>query len=298
VSPLVRAANNQIARAVLRVAAGGVHTGDAIILRERVDRRTETSKVYQLSDGKRLHVIHGKPLHYREGGVGDWLDIDTTWQSSKRVGFDWEMTKGPYKVWAANKLTNKAAILVERKGSNFELRLGDSIQKIDREGAVTSVVAVPRNASISRAEGSKLVIDLGDGRKVALIANNHRIQTEVVAPDVVLAEDERLDVPIVQAGISAQADTYYGSTSDGYIYGDSSSYATARSTSTACSDSTTNPRTGQIKYGSDYWVYRGLLDFDTSGISGAVESAALYVCADDDESTANFVLLVAQYVWT
>lgn len=95
-------------------------------------------------------------------------------------------------------------------------------------------------------------------------------------------------------------DTIY-CTDDGRISGtNAGSYATARSTSTSCSDAATTENVGQFASGPVYTVYRLFFGFDTSSIpAGAtITGATLYLCADSDSSTTDFDIKVYRYAWS
>ena len=100
----------------------------------------------------------------------------------------------------------------------------------------------------------------------------------------------------------ATTDTIYASTSDGYIWGDSTTYSTARSTSADCNDTWSEASIGQ-RYNTSNWHYyvrRTYLSFDTSGIpdDATVSSATLYVKAKEDNSSTDFEVKVYRYAWS
>lgn len=92
---------------------------------------------------------------------------------------------------------------------------------------------------------------------------------------------------------------YYGETADGYIYGRSATYSVARSTSYGCYSADAVAYIGQNFVASEYIIYRGYLSFDTSAIpdDATVTAATLYVCADADESTTDFLVRCYRYAW-
>jgi hypothetical protein len=93
--------------------------------------------------------------------------------------------------------------------------------------------------------------------------------------------------------------TYYSEAADGHILGQSATYATARSTSTASDDTSTVNSVGQNFGGGQYFVFRGFLSFDTSAIpdDATVDSATLGVCADADSSVTDFNVQIYRYAW-
>lgn len=95
--------------------------------------------------------------------------------------------------------------------------------------------------------------------------------------------------------------TIYSEADDGYIFGSSGTYATARSTASSSDDTDTKSQVGQLFVGGAiYRVYRSFMAFDTSTLpAGAtVTGATLYVCAGDDSSTTDFNVQVYRYEWS
>jgi len=84
----------------------------------------------------------------------------------------------------------------------------------------------------------------------------------------------------------------------GFITGQSTTYATARSTSTACS--TTACNFGQRKLGSTYYCYRAFAIFDTSSLPDGITltGAKLWFSVSTDGSTTDFDIEVLACTWT
>jgi hypothetical protein len=91
-------------------------------------------------------------------------------------------------------------------------------------------------------------------------------------------------------------DVYYGETTDGHTYGYSNDYATAHSNCYGYADSTATIAVGQA---SNFTVWRGHLEFDTSGIDDAkyVIQANLYLKLSVDSSTTDFTVRVHDFDW-
>jgi len=91
-----------------------------------------------------------------------------------------------------------------------------------------------------------------------------------------------------------------GSTVDGYVYGGSSTYSTAHSTSTAYDVTDTIASVGQYRSGSTRYIYRGFLKFDTSSIpdNATITSVTLTLTAKDDGSTTNFDVVIKKANWS
>jgi len=102
--------------------------------------------------------------------------------------------------------------------------------------------------------------------------------------------------------VRVDPDTYYGATTDGHIFGagfDWDQYPTARLTSFAFDVSGNCFQVGQeFIGGEEFYVWRGFLEFDTSGIDDAhtVTQANLYLTAMGGES--GFTIRVHKYAWT
>jgi hypothetical protein len=97
---------------------------------------------------------------------------------------------------------------------------------------------------------------------------------------------------------AAGTTNYLGETVDGRIAGLNASYATARLNDTSSSSTDTYERIGQ-SYSTNYLVNRGFLSFDTSGIAddATITAATLYVCAQSDSSTTDFLVQAYQCGW-
>lgn len=148
----------------------------------------------------------------------------------------------------------------------------------------------PRELRELRWRGGK-VFDLGDGRR------EYRCYSK---PQHVKVKGQWLEPVEAQAlGIMLAAADYLGESADGYIYGADSVYANARAESDGGGVAGTADYVGQQKDGSTYTCYRGFLSFDTSGVDDYldVEAATLYVCADADGSTTDFLVQVYRYAW-
>ena len=68
---------------------------------ELTDQRTRTSKTYSLGEtpeGNQRYALEASigSIHYREGG--QWLEIDSAIVESQKVGWDWEVEKGHWKL--------------------------------------------------------------------------------------------------------------------------------------------------------------------------------------------------------
>ncbi|MBM3748972.1 MAG: hypothetical protein FJW34_24655, partial [Acidobacteria bacterium] len=103
----------------------------------------------------------------------------------------------------------------------------------------------------------------------------------------------------VAEGVAGRAE-YPGEAIDGYIEGMDPSYATARSTSSACDTGSNVGLVGQglSQYTGDPFVDRSFLSFDTSVVpAGTILEGVLYVCADDDFSDTDFNVQVYRYAW-
>ena len=94
------------------------------------------------------------------------------------------------------------------------------------------------------------------------------------------------------------AQTFYGESEDGYIYGANSTYATARSTATAAI-TTGSIAIGQRLISTLHVIYRGYLSFDTSEIpvGASIVAASLFVAASQDASTCDLNVQCYRFNW-
>jgi hypothetical protein len=102
-----------------------------------------------------------------------------------------------------------------------------------------------------------------------------------------------------QYPVTIDPDTYYGETTDGYIGAGTSTYAAAHANANQMSSTEVNIPIGQ--YGGGWFgVYRGYLEFNTSGIDDAatVTQANLYMTAYWDlTSSTDFTVRIHKYNW-
>ena len=94
--------------------------------------------------------------------------------------------------------------------------------------------------------------------------------------------------------------TIYAESTDGYIVGESDAYATARATSSYDVTDTNFLGVGQEFDGDNYFVIRGYLEFDTSGIDddAEIEDVNLTLTVNDDESGTTFNVNIHKCTWT
>lgn len=288
------------ASALTRVVPAGAGNGKTV-LRERTELRTETRKVFENTDHTLTYIIHARPIHYRDER-GAWQDVDLAWRPSKRAGFDWEMTACGYQAWVCNDLKAQPFLLIKRGAQEWKFRAGKLQWRLGDNVLDVGSLLDPKFA---RAEGAALVFDTPLPKvSLRLVALPHRLafqfEIQTGGPVAGLGDNvhlPRLDLELVQLDLAAQTD-YYGETPDGYIWGQSSSYATARGTSYNSDAAGTTALVGQYGPGT-FYVDRAYLSFDTSGIAddATIASATLYVCADADNSTTDFLIKVYRYAW-
>lgn len=91
---------------------------------------------------------------------------------------------------------------------------------------------------------------------------------------------------------------YLSASTDGHVYGEDMTYATARSTSVGTRDWAGYMYIGQTKAGP-YGVYRGFLAFDTSGIpdDNVVTGVTMTLTPTDDYTTTDFDVVFTQCNW-
>lgn len=292
----VLAADDQALLQTLRsVAAGGV--GQRGIVCELAERRSEFAKHFLNADGTVTAVIHGKPLHYRSVDAGPWLDIAPRWERSSEPGFAWRVTGVGYDALIADTLGSSPFMRVrDRGGKTRDFALGRPFRRNIETNEVVYGAALPRDVALTEPDGNTFTLDLHLGRTLRIIADNHRVISDLDAS--VPAPSWRWHVPILPIELAA-AEIFYGETADGYIWGQNSSYSTARSTSYDCNSSDSTMQIGQVKAGI-YYVHRGFLSFATGTIedSANIVGADLYLKASTDNSTNDFSVMIYRYSWS
>ncbi len=107
-----------------------------------------------------------------------------------------------------------------------------------------------------------------------------------------------LALPDLYSGADSPA-TYYSSTADGRIRHSGDTYSTVQSAATGTSVSNTNVvfAVGQTKVSTTYYIDRGVVFFDTSGLPDTAEisAAALRLYSGFDDSATDFDLTVVSY---
>jgi len=280
-------------------------------VREVLGARGLTRKVFDLEGtSARLYVVRSRPVHYQEGGL--WKDIDTRWEPSSRSGFSYEMTRAGYKAWVASSLTAQPFMLISRGGVEEKYTLGNVVWSSRGKKHKEKVSNLPAK-SISRVVGSILEVPgfLLPEVTLQIIATAKAPVILCQVPDPKKLKkwsfDSQDEVPVLtvelvpyQSALLKVAANYLSESADGELYGQDSSYATARGTSYGSDITSGTARIGQNKSGgSIYYVFRTYLSFDTSGIADgdSVESATLYVTADTDLSSTDFLVKVYRFAW-
>jgi len=90
---------------------------------------------------------------------------------------------------------------------------------------------------------------------------------------------------------------YSGVTGDGYMTGNNATYGTARSTSTSFASTLTTIAIGQM---TGYYIFRGLLKFDTSSIPDAdtISQVNLKAVCTTNASTTDFDVVIQKQNWS
>lgn len=92
--------------------------------------------------------------------------------------------------------------------------------------------------------------------------------------------------------------TQESGTADGYIYGGNATYATARSTSAGYASTGNSIYVGQYYTGTEYYIYRSYILFDTSSLSGyTVNQANLRLVMLVDNSSLDFDVQIVKQDW-
>ncbi len=96
--------------------ASAADTGtEAKVVKELVEKRTENSKTYLLSDGHNLCEIYSVPMNYRDA-TGAWQEIDTTLVPGEALG-SYHTKAAPSKVTLSPAAAGGSVAALEYQGS-------------------------------------------------------------------------------------------------------------------------------------------------------------------------------------
>lgn len=103
-----------------------VSTEDVHVVEEIVDRRTEYTKVFQLSNGLHLASMYATPVHYEVDG--QWAEIDNTLQQTNtRSGNTYTNTAGVWQVSFPQSMTKENGVTITKDGYVFNFRMTGEI---------------------------------------------------------------------------------------------------------------------------------------------------------------------------
>ena len=109
------AATNESKSATTSNAVSEVVTEEVEIVEEVIDKRSEFSKEYKLSNGLHMSTVYADPVHYEEDG--QWKDIDNTLKSSGLgVGAVLTNTAGVWDVSFPQQLSANKAVSITKDG--------------------------------------------------------------------------------------------------------------------------------------------------------------------------------------
>ena len=100
------------------VSAAEIYDGalrEATAIEELVELRTEKSKVYMLSDGKREYVAYAEPIHYYNSATGRYEEIDNSVkQCAENETFSYKSTANSWNVFFGEHLGANGAVMLQK----------------------------------------------------------------------------------------------------------------------------------------------------------------------------------------
>lgn len=100
------------------VSAAEIYDGalrEATAIEELVELRTEKSKVYMLSDGKREYVAYAEPIHYYNSATGRYEEIDNSVkQCAENETFSYKSTANSWNVFFGEHLGTNGAVMLQK----------------------------------------------------------------------------------------------------------------------------------------------------------------------------------------
>ena len=100
------------------VSAAEIYDGalrEETAIEELVELRTEKSKVYMLSDGKREYVAYAEPIHYYNSATGRYEEIDNSVkQCAENETFSYKSTANSWNVFFGEHLGASGAVMLQK----------------------------------------------------------------------------------------------------------------------------------------------------------------------------------------
>lgn len=100
------------------VSAAEIYDGalrEETAIEELVELRTEKSKVYMLSDGKREYVAYAEPIHYYNSATGRYEEIDNSVkQCAENETFSYKSTANSWNVFFGEHLGANGAVMLQK----------------------------------------------------------------------------------------------------------------------------------------------------------------------------------------
>ena len=262
-----------------------------------ISLRTRGGIGYRRPDGLIESTFTGHPLHYLEGR--EWKPITLKYQDGQWEGSDFG--------WDGRSVTYMKRVLFQAKSITFNGRVYPLEFMLDQgrhrlvcdvpgigvyeilysENGVREVLTIPDPIDgllTFRSEHASKPKELHE-KEWHMRGHHHTGESYLITPD--------LQYPIV-----IDPD-YSGNTSDCYVYGSSSTYATARSTAFTFSN-LGSAAVGLSKPASIFFVYRTFMKFDTSGIPDGQQLARvnMNLAASSDSSTnSDFDVVIRKCNW-
>ena len=120
-------------------------SGDAYILDELTERRTEFTKEFLMSNGLHMAAVYDNAVHYQENG--QWQEIDNTLKlSAGRVGNVYTNTAGNWHVLFPQNLTPDSGISITKDEYVLSFRMSGELRKATGGNELMSSSGLTLNA--------------------------------------------------------------------------------------------------------------------------------------------------------
>jgi len=312
---------------VLSAAAAALPPPDGV---ELIQRRTRTAKHFALPDGRSFAVIAAAPVHYQDLN-GAWQDIDLAFHRDS-AGDDladrnvfvvrsdaWGLTLTDW--WGRGVLW----LMPQRPV------VDGSSASVANEGVVWNYVLTPTalkaEALVTASRGPQtyrfLYYTIGGADEFTVDADGNAVIAEVAVVPRAFAVgangvtysagtwevtgEGTLQFVFDDSNLPAEAYPYRldpttepATTNDGYISGSSTTYSTARETSSSSTTTGATMRVGQQLSGSTKSVWRSFLEFETGSVpaDATISEVRLKLWVQADKSDTEFTAKVRDFDWS
>ena len=215
------AATNESKSATTSNAVSEVVTEEVEIVEEVIDKRSEFSKEYKLSNGLHMSTVYADPVHYEEDG--QWKDIDNTLKSSGLgVGAVLTNTAGVWDVSFPQQLSANKAVSITKDGYTLSFFMSGEL-RTSGDLAVASInasAAEQFSVQSSRTASAQIqTIDLSEKKAQARFPEtvSDKLHSRVKYENVYSGTDIVYDLTSNQVKESIVMESY-DSTRRGYRY--------------------------------------------------------------------------------